>query len=88
MSRRERDEEDADRRMTLNLLTIIAVLLLLLAGFWLMRELDRSKKAQDCLSSGSLRCRRIQANDLNLPRPIAAGLSRAVQAARGSAVPA
>ena len=55
-----KDDEDPARRMTLNLLTGIVLLLLLIAGFWLMRELDAAKKAQDCLSSGSQRCRKIQ----------------------------
>ena len=56
------DDEDPDRRMTLNLLAMIVFLLLLAAGFWLMRELNTAKKAQDCLSSGSQRCRKIQTN--------------------------
>lgn len=54
------DDEDPDRRMTLNLLAIIVFLVLLAAGFWLMRELNIAKKAQDCLSSGGRRCARIQ----------------------------
>jgi hypothetical protein len=58
----QHDDEDPDRRMTLNLLAIIVFLLLLVAGFWLMRELNAAKKAQDCLSSGSQRCRKIQTN--------------------------
>lgn len=58
----QHDDEDPDRRMTLNLLTIIVFLALLVAGFWLMRELNVAKKAQDCLSSGGQRCRKIQTN--------------------------
>lgn len=53
-------DDDPDRRTTLNLLAGIVLLALLLLGFWLMRELDRTKKAQDCLSSGGARCRHIQ----------------------------
>jgi heme/copper-type cytochrome/quinol oxidase subunit 4 len=56
------DDEDPDRRMTLNLLTIVVFLVLLVAGFWLMRELNTAKKAQDCLSSGGRRCAKIQTN--------------------------
>lgn len=45
--------------MTVNLLTVIATLLLLGAGLWLLLELDRAKKAQDCLSSTQRNCRQI-----------------------------
>ncbi len=44
-------EPDDDWKMTVNLLAVIAALLVLGAGVWLMFELDRARKAQDCLSS-------------------------------------
>ncbi|KFC67559.1 hypothetical protein FG93_03872 [Bosea sp. LC85] len=53
------DEDDA-WRMTVNLLAIIATLLLLGAGIWLLFELDRARKAQDCLSSTQRNCRQIR----------------------------
>ncbi len=55
-------EPDEDWRMTVNLLAVIAALLILGAGVWLIFELDRAKKAQDCLSSTQRACRRIQTN--------------------------
>lgn len=55
-------EPDDDWRTTVNLLGVIVVLLLLGAGVWLIFELDKAKKAQNCLSSGMNACRRIQTN--------------------------
>ncbi|GAU84137.1 MULTISPECIES: hypothetical protein [unclassified Bosea (in: a-proteobacteria)] len=46
--------------MTVNLLAIIATLLLLGAGIWLLFGLDRARKAQDCLSSTQRNCRQIR----------------------------
>ncbi|MGO4674041.1 hypothetical protein AB4Z40_14205 [Bosea sp. 2YAB26] len=53
-------DEDDDWRMTVNLLAIIATLLLLGAGIWLLFGLDRARKAQDCLSSTQRNCRQIR----------------------------
>ncbi|MGO4734917.1 hypothetical protein AB4099_00115 [Bosea sp. 2KB_26] len=53
-------DEDDDWRMTVNLLAIIATLLLLGAGIWLLLGLDRARKAQDCLSSTQRNCRQIR----------------------------
>jgi hypothetical protein len=39
---------------------VIAALLVLGAGVWLMFELDRARKAQDCLSSTMRACRQIR----------------------------
>lgn len=55
------DDEDQDWKMTVNLLAVIAVLLLLGAGLWLLLELDRARKAQDCLASTQRNCRQIRA---------------------------
>lgn len=57
---RQPEEPDEDWKMTLNLLAVIVALLILGAGVWLVFELDRARKAQDCLSSGMRACRRIQ----------------------------
>ena len=54
------DHDDPQWRMTLNLLAAILLLLLLGGGYWLVKELDAAKKAQDCLSSGGRRCRQIE----------------------------
>lgn len=53
-------DEDDDWRTTVNLLAVIVTLLLLGAGVWLLFELDRARKAQDCLSSTMRNCRQIQ----------------------------
>ncbi len=60
MTRRPDDSDDHDWRMTVNLLAVIVVLLVLGAGVWLMFELNRAKKAQDCLASTFRSCRQIQ----------------------------
>jgi hypothetical protein len=46
---------------TVNLLGVIVALLLPGGGVWLMFELDRARKAQDCLSSTIRHCRQIRA---------------------------
>ncbi len=53
------EEPDEDWKTTVNLLAIIVALLVLGAGMWLIFELDRAKKAQDCLSSTMRACRKI-----------------------------
>lgn len=60
---RPRDEEpDEQWRMTVNLLAIIAVLVMIGAGFWLLRELNAARKAQECLASAARHhCRQIGA---------------------------
>jgi len=55
------DEQDPDWRMTVNLLAVIVALLVLCGGVWLAFELDRARKAQDCMSSGQRQCRQLQA---------------------------
>lgn len=47
--------------MTVNLLAIIAVLVMIGTGFWLMRELDAARKAQECLASAARhQCRQLR----------------------------
>ncbi len=55
------DHDDPEWRMTLNLLAAIFLLVLLAGGYWLVKELDAAKKAQDCLASGNRKCRQIDA---------------------------
>jgi hypothetical protein len=54
-------DDDDDWKTTINLLGVIVVLVLLGAGVWLLLELDRARKAQDCLSSTMRHCRQIPA---------------------------
>ena len=61
MVRRQDEEPDEQWRMTVNLLAIIAVLLVIGAGFWLMRELNAARKAQECLASAARhQCRQLR----------------------------
>lgn len=61
MVRRQDEEPDEQWRMTVNLLAIIAVLVMIGAGFWLLREFDAAKKAQECLASAARhQCRQIR----------------------------
>jgi len=53
MVRRRDEEPDEHWRMTVNLLAIIVVLVVVGAGFWLLRELGAAKRAQDCLASAA-----------------------------------
>lgn len=55
------DEPDEQWRMTVNLLAVIAVLVMVGAGFWLLRELNAAKKAQECLASAARhQCRQLK----------------------------
>lgn len=56
----EPQEPDEDWKTTVNLLAVIVALLVLGAGVWLIFELDRARKAQECLSSTHRACRRIE----------------------------
>lgn len=61
MVRPQDEEPDEQWRMTVNLLAIIAVLVMIGAGFWLLRELDAARKAQECLASAARhQCRQIR----------------------------
>ena len=48
--------EERDRRTLVNLLAAITLLILALAGFWLLRFLDESRKLQACLEAGRRDC--------------------------------
>ncbi len=58
MSEPERpaDESEDERRVFVNLAAAIAVLLLALAGFWLMKTLDEHRKLENCVNSGRRDC--------------------------------
>lgn len=50
------DEDEHDRRMTVNLLVMILCLLLLGAGLFLMEAVHRASKIQDCFEAGRRTC--------------------------------
>ncbi len=50
------ESEEGDRRIFVNLATAIAVLLLAIAAFWLMKTLDEHRKLENCLNSGRRDC--------------------------------
>jgi flagellar biogenesis protein FliO len=61
MARPQGEEPDEQWRMTVNLLAIIAVLVMIGAGFWLLRELSAARKAQECLATAARhQCRQIR----------------------------
>jgi hypothetical protein len=50
------DEQDGDHKTMVNLLAIILSLVILCAGFWLVRGLAEDKRTQDCLTAGFRNC--------------------------------
>ncbi len=50
------ESEDREHRVFVNLAAAIAVLLLALAAFWLMKTLDERRKLENCLNSGRRDC--------------------------------
>jgi hypothetical protein len=54
----DRPDPDADpqRKMTNNLLAIIAALVILTAGFWLALRMGDDRRIQDCLTAGFRNC--------------------------------
>ena len=50
--------EDDERRTTINLAATVVLLVLAIAGLWLMRFLDERAKLEACLEAGRGDCRR------------------------------
>jgi len=50
------DSEDGQHRVFVNLATAVAVLVLALAAFWLMKTLDERRKLENCVNSGRRDC--------------------------------
>ncbi len=50
------DDEDPEWRTTVNLLAIIVLLVLLIAGYYLIGAMSRSRRALDCLQAGRRDC--------------------------------
>ena len=54
--RSEEESEDRQHRVFVNLVAAIAVLVLAIAAFWLMKTLDERRKLENCLNSGRRDC--------------------------------
>jgi len=50
--------EDDERRTTVNLAATVVLLVLAIAGLWLMRFLDERAKLETCLEAGHGDCQR------------------------------
>jgi hypothetical protein len=53
---RPADESEDERRVFVNLAAAIAVLVLAIAAFWVMKTLDDRRKLENCLNSGRRDC--------------------------------
>ena len=54
------DEDERQHRRKAMLVRLIVIALVGGAGLWLVFELDKSRRAQECLESGRRNCRIIQ----------------------------
>jgi hypothetical protein len=52
----DEDPEDEDRRTRANLIGLVAVVLLVALGFWLMRWLAHYEQVSDCVAAGHRDC--------------------------------
>ncbi len=59
--RAEDDEEDERDRRATNVFLLIAAIVVIGAGLWLMDAMVAARKADDCLSSGRRNCSPIEA---------------------------
>jgi len=50
------ETEERQHRTFVNLMAAIAVLVLAIAAFWVMKTLDERRKLENCLSSGRRDC--------------------------------
>jgi hypothetical protein len=55
---KETEREERERRALVNLLAAIALLVLAIAGVWLMRFLDERRKMELCIEAGRRDCLR------------------------------
>jgi hypothetical protein len=54
----EAERDERERRTFVNLLAAIALLVLAIAGVWLMRFLDERRKMEPCIEAGRRDCLR------------------------------
>jgi hypothetical protein len=50
------DEDEFERRSFINIVALLAVLALILLGYWLFNGLGHSRRFQRCLDSGRVNC--------------------------------
>jgi len=53
----DQERNEQSRRMWANLAVIVIVCAIVGGGTWLFNRIDAAKKSQECLGSGSIRCR-------------------------------
>ncbi len=53
------EKKESDHRSLVNLIAVIAVLVLAIGAIWVMRELDQSRKIEQCLEMGRRDCAKL-----------------------------
>ena len=48
--------EEGDRRTFINLIAVVAILLLAIGAFWIIKQLDQTQKMQACLEAHRNNC--------------------------------
>ena len=56
MSEPDEEKLESERRTTINLVAAVAILLLIIGGYWLINFLDQKRKLEACLESGRQNC--------------------------------
>jgi hypothetical protein len=56
VEQQEIDKKDNEHRTLVNLVAVIAILVLAIGAIWVMRELDQSRKIEQCLEMGRRDC--------------------------------
>ena len=56
VEQREVDKKESEHRTLVNLVAVIAILVLAIGAIWVMRELDQSRKIEQCLEMGRRDC--------------------------------